>query len=159
MEPRREEGYIFYFKEGNKILPRKFGHWIQYLSSTWRIFIFFFIWTRVLNHEFVEIKQFYKGDDIKQNNISTVILLIKFLVYQWDQRHLKGSRVVDIFVYIMKFVLHLISNHIFVFNNHKDTFESGYKWNSNWKYKLRTGLYISWINRWGRILIRYSIYR
>ena len=41
---------------------------------------FFAIWTRVLNHnKYVEIKQFSKVD-IKQNNISTVILLIKFLV-------------------------------------------------------------------------------
>ena len=45
---------------------------------------FFSIWTRVLNHnKYVEIKQFSKVD-IKQNNISTVILLIKFLVYQWN---------------------------------------------------------------------------
>ena len=43
---------------------------------------FFSIWTQVLNHnKYVEIKQFSKVD-IKQNNISTVILLIKFLVYQ-----------------------------------------------------------------------------
>ena len=27
--------------------------------------------------------------------------------------------------------------------------------NSNRKYKLRTGLFIAWINRWGHILIRY----
>ena len=41
---------------------------------------FFSIWTRVLNHnKYVEIKQFSK-EDIKQNNIYTVILLIKFLV-------------------------------------------------------------------------------
>ena len=43
---------------------------------------FFSISIRVLNHDkYVEIKQFSK-EDIKQNNISTVILLIKFLVYQ-----------------------------------------------------------------------------
>ena len=43
---------------------------------------FFSIRTRVLNHnKYVEIKQFSKVD-IKQNNISVVILLIKFLVYQ-----------------------------------------------------------------------------
>ena len=35
--------------------------------------------------------------DIKQNNISTVILLNKCLVYQRDPRHLQGSRVVYIF--------------------------------------------------------------
>ena len=78
---------------------------------------FFFIWTRVLNqNKYVEIKQFSKVD-IKQNNISTV----KCLVYQWDPRHLQGSRVVYIFVYIMKFVFYLISNHIFVCINDKDT--------------------------------------
>ena len=88
----------------------------------WRISTVFFVWTRVLNHnKYVEIKQFSKVD-IKQNNISTVILLIKFLVYQWDPRHLQGSLVVYIFVYIMKFVLYLISNHIFMSINHKDTF-------------------------------------
>ena len=72
-------------------------------------------------NSYVEIKQFSKVD-IKQNNISTVILLNKFLVYQWDPRHLQGSRVVYIFVYIMKFVLYLITNHMFVCINHKDTF-------------------------------------
>ena len=73
-----------------------------FLTCTWRIStIFFFIWTRVLNHnKYVEIKQFSK-EDIKQNNISTVILLIKFLVYQWDPRHLQGSRVVYIFIYTL----------------------------------------------------------
>ena len=62
---------------------------------------FFSIWTRVLNHnKYVEIKQFSKVD-IKQNNISTVILLIKFLVYQWDPRHLQRSQVVYIFIYTL----------------------------------------------------------
>ena len=62
---------------------------------------FFSIWTRVLNHnKYVKIKQFSK-EDIKQNNISTVILLIMFLVYQWDPRHLQGSRVVYIFIYTL----------------------------------------------------------
>ena len=83
---------------------------------------FFFIWTWVLNHNsYVEIKQFSKVD-IKQDNVSNIILLIKFLVYQWDPRHLQGSRVVYTFVYIMKFVFCLISIHIFVFINHEDTF-------------------------------------
>ena len=83
---------------------------------------FFFIWTRVLNqNKYVEIKQFSKVE-IKQHNVSTVILLIKFLVYQWDPHHLQGSRVVDIFVYIMKFLFYLTSNHIFVCINHKDMF-------------------------------------
>ena len=67
----------------------------------------FFIWTRVLKHNnYVEIKLVSKVD-IKQNNVSTDILLIKFLVYQWDQRHLQGSRVVYIFVYITKSVFFL----------------------------------------------------
>ena len=49
----------------------------------------FFIWIRALNHnKYVEIKQFSKVD-IKK--ISTVILLIKFLVFQWDPRHLQGK--------------------------------------------------------------------
>ena len=41
---------------------------------------------------------------------------------------LQGSRDVYIFVYIMKFVLYLISNNFFVSINHKDTFESDNKW-------------------------------
>ena len=59
-------------------------------TCTRRISTFFFIWTRVLKHnKYVGFKQFSKVD-IKQNNISTVIfLLIKFLVYQWDPRHLQ----------------------------------------------------------------------
>ena len=66
----------------------------------WYLF-FFPVWTGVLNHnKYVEMKQFSKVD-IKQNNISTVILLIKFLVYQWDPRHLQGSRVVYIFIYTL----------------------------------------------------------
>ena len=83
---------------------------------------FFLIWNWVLNHNsYVEIKQFSKVD-IKQDNVSNIILLIKFLVYQWDPRHLQGSRVVYTFVYIMKFVFYLISIHIFVCINHEDTF-------------------------------------
>ena len=62
---------------------------------------FFSRWAWVLNqNKYVEIKQFSK-EDIKQNNISTVILLSKFLVYQWDPRHLQGSRVVYIFIYTL----------------------------------------------------------
>ena len=60
----------------------------------------FFIWSRVLKHnKYVISKQFSKID-IKQNNISTIILLIRFLVYQWDPRHLQSSLIVYIFVYI-----------------------------------------------------------
>ena len=32
--------------------------------------------------------------DIKQNNVCTAILLIKFLIYQWDPRHLQTSGIV-----------------------------------------------------------------
>ena len=61
----------------------------------------FFKMYRVLNHnKYVEINQFSKVD-IKQNNISTVILLIKFLVHQGDPRHWQGSRVVYIFIYTL----------------------------------------------------------
>ena len=43
-------------------------------------------------------------------------------------QHLQGSQDVYIFVYIMKFVLYLISNHIFVYISHKDTFKCDNKW-------------------------------
>ena len=81
-----------------------FHNVIYYMVFTFKVALgvspqFFSIWTRVLNHnKYIEIKQFSK-EDIKQNNISTVILLIKFLVYQWVPRHLQGSRVVYIFIY------------------------------------------------------------
>ena len=48
---------------------------------------------------YVEIKKITK-EDIKRKIVSTFISLIKFLVYQWDPRHLQGSRVGYIFVYI-----------------------------------------------------------
>ena len=128
---------------------------------------FFSILTRVLNHnKYVEIKQISKVDII-QNNISTVILLIKFLVYQWDPRHLQGSRVVYIFVYIMKFVFYLIflciliiRIHVNLIINdvHKELSSLRMK-SSNRKYKLRTGLFIARINHWGHILNQYSIYK
>ena len=68
---------------------------------------------------YIEIKQFPKVD-IELNNISTVILLIKFLLCQWDLRHfdLQGSRVVYTFVYTTESVFYQISNHIFVYINH-----------------------------------------
>ena len=84
---------------------------------------FFSIWIRVLNHnKHVEIKQFSK-EDIKQNNISTVILLIKFLVYQWDLRHLQGSRIVYIFIYTLYScsIVMINYNQFFMHINHKDT--------------------------------------
>ena len=127
------------------------------------------IWTRVLNHnKYLEIKQFSKVD-IKQNNISTVILLITFLVYQWDPRHLPGSWVVYILVYISS-ISYLITFlcvsiirihvHLIISDVHKELSSLRMK-NWNRKYKLRMGWYtcMSWINRWGRILIRYSIYK
>ena len=49
--------------------------------------IIFFL--HVLKHntcKYVEIKKFSKID-IKQNNVSAIIFIIKFLVYQWDPRH------------------------------------------------------------------------
>ena len=71
-------------------------NWILNVHTAY--LIIFFSWTRVLKHnKYVEIKKKSKID-IKQNNISTVILLIKFLVHQWDPRHLQGSRVVYIYV-------------------------------------------------------------
>ena len=131
---------------------------------------FFSIWTRVLNNnKYVEIKQFSKVD-IKQNNISTFILLIKFLVYQWDPRHLQESRVVYIFIYtlyscsiwyLITFLCILIIRihvNLIISDVHKELSNLRMK-NSNRKYKLRTGLFIAWINRWGHILIRYLIYK
>ena len=98
------------------------------IKFTRRTSTIFFLWTRALKHnKFVEIKQFSKVD-IKQINVSTVIFLIKFLVKQRDPCHLQGSRVVYIFVYITKSVFYLISNHIFVYINHEDTFYSVNKW-------------------------------
>ena len=68
---------------------------------------FFSIWTRVLNHnKYVEINKFSK-EDIKQNNISTVILLIKFLVYQWDPRHCKE---VGLFTYLFILYIRVLFN-------------------------------------------------
>ena len=61
--------------------------------------------------------------DITQNQVSTVILLIKFLV-SMDPRHLQGSWIVYMYVYIMKFLFYLISKHIFVCISHKGTFQS-----------------------------------
>ena len=78
----------------------------------------FFLRVRELKHnKYIEIKLFPKVD-IEQNNISSAILLIKLLVYQWDPRHLQASRVDYIFVYITKSVFSLISNHIFININH-----------------------------------------
>ena len=71
----------------------------------------------LITYKYVEIKQFSKVD-IKQNNIFMVFLLIKFLVYQRDLRHLQGSHV----VYIIKFMFYLIYIHILVGINHKDMF-------------------------------------
>ena len=48
--------------------------------------------------------------------------------------------------------------NLIVIDVHKELSSLGIK-NSNRKYKLSTSLFISWINRWGRILIRISIHR
>ena len=66
--------------------------------------------------------------DIKQNNVCTAILLIKFLIYQWDPCHLQQSRIVYIFAYIIQSVFYLLSNHGFVYINRMDTFYSDNKW-------------------------------
>ena len=72
--------FLLYLSNHRFLLPHPDS---VFLTCTWRIStIFFFILTLVLNHnKYVEIKQFSKVD-IKENNISAVILLIKFLVYQ-----------------------------------------------------------------------------
>ena len=84
---------------------------------------FFSIWTRVLNHnKYVEIKQFSK-EDIKQNNISTIILLIKFQISRLSMRSAPFARksgCLHIYLYFI-FVFYLISNEIFMYINHKDT--------------------------------------
>ena len=91
-----------------------------------------------LNIFFIKkIKQFSKVD-IKQNNVSTVILFKKFLVYQWDPCHLHCY----ICVYVTKSVFYVnLSNfvHIILSDVHKDL--SGLRikyWNQ--KYKSRTSL-------------------
>ena len=63
------------------------------------------VWTRELKHyKHVKIKQFSKVD-IKQDNNFSVILLIKYLVYQLDPHHLQVSHIIYIFVYITKSVI------------------------------------------------------
>ena len=52
------------------------------------------------------MKDFSKVD-VKQNNVSTLILLIMLLYYRRDLRNLQGSRVVYIFVYITKSLFYL----------------------------------------------------
>ena len=85
---------------------------------------FFSIWTRVLNHNiYVEIKQFSKVD-IKQNNISTVILLrYLFQVSRLSMRSAPFARksgCLHIYLHFI-FVFYLISNQIFVYINHTAT--------------------------------------
>ena len=78
----------------------------------------FFLWNGVLKHyKYVEVKQF-SIVNIKQNNVFTIILLINFLIYQWDPCHLQGNCVVYNFVYTMKSMFSLISYHFFVHFNH-----------------------------------------
>ena len=80
-----------------------------------------------------KIKQFSKVD-IKQNNVSTVILLKKFLVYQWDPCHLQGSRIVYICVYVTKSVFYLNLSIPILSDMHKDLSSLRIK------YKSRTSL-------------------
>ena len=77
---------------------------------------------RVVKHiQYVEIKQFFKVG-IKQNNVSTVIWLIKFLaINARDPRHWEEVRCY-IFVYITKYMFSLTSYHIVLHFNHYDTF-------------------------------------
>ena len=81
---------------------------------------------RVLKYyKYVEIKQFSKVD-IKQNSFVNQ-------ASHRDPRHLHGNRVVYLFVYINMSVFCLISNHIFVYINHYDTFYSN---NTSCAYSL-----------------------
>ena len=57
---------------------------------------------------------------MKQNNISSVVLMITFLFYQWDPQNLQGRRDINIFGYKKKSAFYLISNHMFVHINNKD---------------------------------------
>ena len=73
----------------------------------------------------------------------------KFLIYQRDPCHLQRSCT----VYIINFVFYLIIRIRFILiisDVHKELLSLQMK-NSNRKYKLRTGLFISWINRWGAV--------
>ena len=122
-----------------------------------------FKWTRLQKHyKYVEIKHFIK-EEIKQNNISTVTLLIKALLFQWNTHHLQWICVVYIFVYITK---SKISNNICGYINHYDIFYSD-KWcaqrliesiitdeknkteSTNWGQFYFIN---AWINRWCCIL-------
>ena len=78
------------------------------MRFTLKLHMAYQLWTRVLKHnQYVEIKHFFKVD-IKQKNYSTVILLIKFLVYEWSRSApLGGSRVVYFLVHITKSVFSL----------------------------------------------------
>ena len=92
-----------------------------------------------------------------------------FFIWTWVLKHNKYVNIiykeVALFIHICLHnevcVPFNIYNHIFVHINH-NTFYSDNKWcaqrfieykdeNSNRKYKLRTGLFISWINQSGRI--------
>ena len=66
----------------------------------------------------------------------------------------------------MKFVFYLIPTHIFVCINYKDMLLSDNNWCAprlieftDEKLKPKVQIENVLINRWGRILIRYSIYR
>ena len=76
--------HVMYFKRG------KSQKSICYLKLHSAYLNNFFKWTRVLNiTSMLKLSKFSKVD-IKQKNISTVILLINFFVYQWDPHNLQG---------------------------------------------------------------------
>ena len=75
-------------------LPWSTTEYIQ--RYTWRI------WTKKYKNLSNKILRMLKLSNFqirnKTKNINTVILLIGFLVYQWDPRHLQGSDFVYVFV-------------------------------------------------------------
>ena len=61
----------------------------------------FFLWTRVLKHnKYLGITQAIFQSKHKIMFLPLIALLIEFFVYQGDPRHLQGSCIVYIFVYI-----------------------------------------------------------
>ena len=113
-----------------KYASRSFFCWEFFpFSFFWQLTFnvhFFSIWTPVLNHDkYDEIKQFSKVD-IKLNNISKVILLIKFLSMRSTPFARKSG---CLHICLQNEVcFYLISNHNFVWINHKDTCKSDNKW-------------------------------
>ena len=144
------ESYI----EGDGIWSKRKSIYVHTTKSWLKLhlayFSNFFLWMRVLKHsQYVEIKQFFKVG-IKQNNVSTVIWLIKFLVDIWSGSAPPGeSRVVYIFVYITRSVFSdmcisiIMMLFILIISDvHKDLSSLRRK-NWNRKYKSRKSLFIS----------------